>query len=157
MIDSFLGGPAINLEGGGTNMIEGNWLGLQPGGLSASGNQYGIFIYQSCCNNIGGTNANQRNVISGNSTGVSLNSSSYNRLCGNFIGTDITGTNKVNNVRGIDLSTGTNNVIGGSLPGEGNVISGNHEFGVRLILGQANRVIGNLIGTDARGTGRFAE
>jgi hypothetical protein len=148
-----IGGDAILVNGGGTNVIQGNWLGLRPGGFFSYGNQFGVTLINSSHNLIGGTNAAQRNIISGNwGAGVRfLMGCSENRICGNFIGTDATGTNRIGNYRGIDISDGTNNVIGGAFPGERNVISGSQEFGLRLWIGERNRVIGNFIGTDARG------
>jgi titin len=47
-----------------------------------------------------------------------------------------------------------NNLIGGSNPGEGNVISGNGKNGIRLQAYVKGNIISyNLIGTDASGTG----
>ncbi len=63
-----------------------------------------------------------------------------------------------NNSSGVAFSdTANNNVIGGDVPGAGNVISGNGNngqfaVGVQLNGGSANVVQGNLIGTNAAGT-----
>src|SRR2546423_203833 len=78
----------------------------------------------SGANVIGGTNAAARNVISANGGGISL-SSSENVIQGNFIGTDASGTIALGNaLDGISFSTSTyiGNVIGGTVPGAGNVI-----------------------------------
>ena len=101
-----------------------------------------------------------RNVISGNdSIGVLILSTgafpaSDNRVQGNFIGTDITGTADLNNgFIGVEIN-GSGNIIGGPEAGAGNVISGNYLICKILIVGAStkNIVQGNLIGTDVGGT-----
>lgn len=86
-----------------------------------------------------------------------------NRIEGCFIGTNAAGTAAQGNTKfGVFVAGGaSNNVIGGTLPGAGNLVSGNHNipFGagvyIHQMLGQhtdGNRVEGNLIGTDITGT-----
>ena len=73
---------------------------------------------------------------------------------GNFIGTDITGTKAVKNgFLGIYIF-GTENLIGGVVPGARNVISNNSPYGIRLDgdLVDGNLIQGNFIGTDVTGT-----
>src|SRR5207237_1346359 len=81
-----------------------------------------------------------------------------NVVQGNFIGTDITGTQNLGNgLRGITLLDSAGNSIGGTAAGAGNLISGN---GAGAQAGippggantQFNLVQGNFIGTDASGT-----
>src|SRR5262249_17045231 len=91
------------------------------------------------------------------SAGVYVDSSSNNRVAGNYIGTDKTGTVALGNAGdGISLSNAPNNTIGGTAAGAGNVISGNGRVGVWVFGAAAsgNRIQGNLIGTDK--TGRVA-
>ena len=105
---------------------------------------------------IGGTTAADRNIISGNTIGVNIGSPSArgNVVIGNYIGTDVTGTLDVGNTDAGVLVIGEANVIGGPAAGNGNVISGNDQVGVRLTGGAtANSVEGNLIGVNAPGTG----
>ena len=85
--------------------------------------------------------------------GILLETNGGNTVTGNYIGTDATGTapNKGNGHRGVFVNQPDNNVIGGSQPGEGNVISGS-ETGVRLSFTQGTTVQGNHIGTDKNGT-----
>jgi hypothetical protein len=79
-----------------------------------------------------------------------------NRVVGNFIGTDPSGTlDRGNSNRGVIVfSEGTsNNTIGGLRPEPRNVISGNDGGGVGIFTSAANnRVVGNLIGTEKDGT-----
>jgi hypothetical protein len=80
-------------------------------------------------------------------------------IAGNFIGTDVTGTQVVGNESwGIRLD-GSNDVVGGSTPDARNIISGNgngpsslaaDEGGI-LVGGTGNSVEGNFIGTDISG------
>ena len=117
------------------------------------GNQTGVSFSGFGIKNtvIGGTEAGAGNVISGNSDGLELLSSSGTLVEGNYIGTDITGTKAVANSRGILCET-ANNTIGGTASGAGNVISGNLNNGVELDQGATgNLVQGNRIGTDVTG------
>ncbi len=77
--------------------------------------------------------------------------SNDNHLEGCFIGTDVTGTIAIGNGVGVSLTSGVSgNVIGGSAPGAGNLISGN-STGIQSTGGGANVIQGNLIGTDVTG------
>jgi hypothetical protein len=59
--------------------------------------------------------------------------SNQNLIVGNDIGTDTTGTVALGNaVDGIAINSGSQNTVGGSAPGAGNVISGNGGQGVDL-------------------------
>ena len=125
------------------------------GGLTASSNS------------IGGTTAEERNVISGNHVdGVAIAGDSGpigNVVQGNYIGTDSTGTVALGNGRsGVRISSAigstdsaSHNTIGGTAAGAGNLISGNKEDGVAIrgdvTGGTDNMVQGNLIGTDTTG------
>jgi CSLREA domain-containing protein len=77
-------------------------------------------------------------------------------IAGNFIGTNAAGTVALNNggVGIFALDGAANHVIGGTDPGDRNVISGNLHGGI--ILGNAgstgNLIQGNYIGTNADGT-----
>jgi hypothetical protein len=95
------------------------------------------------------------NVISGNfGAGVRIagDSASGNVLQGNLIGTDVTGAAAIPNFQeGVAIFSPAN-LVGGPAQGDTNVISGNLR-GV-LISGPpavGNEVIGNVIGTDAKG------
>ncbi len=84
------------------------------------------------------------------SSGIQIESND-NHLEACFIGTDPTGTIAVPNGTGVVLTSGvTGNVIGGSAPGAGNLISGN-TTGIQSTGGGANVIRGNLIGTSITG------
>ena len=106
-------------------------------------------------NTIGGTTAAARNIISGNDQrGVEIfSSASGNVVEGNYVGTDVTGTQDLGNaLTGVYLDNATNAVIGGTVGTAGNLISGNNQDGVRIADGTGNLLLGNFIGTDVTGT-----
>jgi hypothetical protein len=143
-------GNGIVLTGSGTtsNLVLGNYIGTDAQGLSAAGNQAnGMFIASGASGNgIGG------NVISGNQQqGILIDGSAQNILLANYIGTEWDGSSAIPNSRdGIHLQNGaTQNIIGTTFPGLGNVISGNSRSGVALLDSATtkNQVEGNWIGT----------
>jgi titin len=151
---------AIRLESLGTNVIQGNYLGTDPSGTVARANgEGGVMIYGSPGNRVGGTTALARNLISGgNQNGIYVVSSTAtgNVISGNYIGTSVTGLAGLGNVyNGLEIVTSSSNLIGGTSPGAGNVISGNGQSGIYCISGPAtsNLVQGNYIGVNANGTG----
>jgi titin len=153
-----LDGVRIQNEGTTGNLVQGNYIGTDVTGTMDLGNLGGVLIQFAAANNlIGGPTSAARNVISGNDfAGVNIFSSD-NTVQGNFIGTNATGDGILTNtVVGITIQTGAEgNLIGGTEPGAGNVISGNgnwNEGGLTLITGaRMNEALGNYIGTDATG------
>ena len=125
-----------------------------------------------------GDNARLRIVIDGNShffrltsddnvvrglvlndffTGLVVLGTSNNKIQGNFIGPDVTGTQAAGSSNAIFVSEGSSaNVIGGTSPGARNLVSGN-EFGILVSdapggpVTQGNKIRGNYIGTDRTG------
>src|SRR5207244_905139 len=73
-----------------------------------------------------------------------------NAVQANLIGTDAAGTASLGNGGDGVAVFGIGNTVGGTLPGGGNVISGNRGFGVSLV-GGGNLVLGDTIGTDLSG------
>jgi len=144
-----------------SNTIVGNHIGVGADGSSAIGNGSGIVVYSSSTNTIGGTTAAERNVISASTMGNNIHLFSGgglitpdgNTIQGNYIGTDEDGMNRLSlGTSGIYLGAGSNNVIGGTAAGAGNVISGN-STGIMLDAGVTGTIIqGNMIGTDPGGT-----
>lgn len=150
----------VELTGAGTvrNSILGNFIGTDAKGANPLANvAFGVLVLNGASDDtIGGTDPRARNIISGNGTGVAVLDPSRAgiRILGNYIGTDVTGSRQVGNRQSGVLITGSpGNVIGGSTPGAGNVISGNATAGVFLVApgSTGNLVQGNKIGTDAGG------
>ena len=136
---------------GGSNQVLGNYIGTDETGTASLGNvQSGVFIVSGSANVVGGTAAGAGNLIAGNNQYGVLISDSVNRVEGNTIGTDFSGTAPLGNSVGVYISRGSANVVGGTEPGAGNLISGN-STGI-IILANGNLVQGNRIGTDRTGT-----
>ncbi|MBL9128294.1 MAG: right-handed parallel beta-helix repeat-containing protein, partial [Verrucomicrobiales bacterium] len=138
--------------------VAGNIIGLDAAGsLVLSNGAGGITLTAARGNDIGGTTPEERNVISGNlGSGISLAlGASLNRVRGNFIGTDASGTlARSNSLSGISLAnTSSDNTLGGLAVGEGNLISGNGFDGVTASGSAArNRILGNILGADVGGS-----
>jgi parallel beta-helix repeat protein len=139
--------PAVS---GAANLIEGNFIGTDITGTARLANGGGVVV--SFGTVIGGTEPGAGNLISGNTQdGLDLDRAG-NRVQGNKIGTDVTGTRALGNGRFAVLvsDTSINNLIGGTEPGAGNLISGN--AGGVAVSGSGNLLQGNRIGTDVTGT-----
>ena len=135
------------------NLIEGNYMGTDPSGSIAVANGYsGVLIGGTATGNvIGGTTPGTRNVLSGNNqygVWISDTNTTGNRVEGNYIGTDATGSNAIpNQASGI--------FMGGSSSGNtisDNLISGNEGYGIFVTNTIDNVISGNDIGPDAAGT-----
>jgi hypothetical protein len=156
------GSKGVELTGADSgNTVAGNLIGTDPTGTVAVGNLAGgVSINgQASANTVGGTTAAARNVISGNDDhGVEIfdAGTSGNVVAGNFLGTDVTGTAALGNtLDGVGIfDDGTDNTVGGTDAGAGNVISANGADGVEIHGSGTtdNLIAGNLIGTDATGT-----
>jgi len=137
------------------NAIVGNYIGTNASGTAALSNAlFGVWVQFGAYNNV-----IQQNLISGNSwAGVAITDwgCDYNVVIGNLIGTDASGIAALGNDGGVLVSLGSKfNRIGGTAPGERNVISGNHGWGNIWLGGrggEGNLVLGNYIGTDISGT-----
>ena len=145
----------IIIERSDDAVIRGNIIGLDAIGTAALGNGgYGIASDQDegGTTTIGGTAAADRNVISGNLAGIVVNvgvaflsQSGVTTIQGNYIGTDITGTlARGNSQYGVELDT-SNNVIGGTIAGASNLISGNTIAGITVHASVGYTINGNTI------------
>jgi hypothetical protein len=164
--NTFIG---IEVVGAGStgNVITGNYVGLYTDGTgtpsSATSSFTGIVLNASGSTRIGGTTAGERNVISGNRTGINI--STNNCLVeGNYIGTDASGANRSTTQNGGITIQGNNNMIGGTTgttlggacTGACNVISGNGldgaSHGILVTGSTGNHIDANYIGLNAAGT-----
>jgi hypothetical protein len=146
IVASGLDGIEVN---GTENTIQGNYIGIGADGLTALGNKgNGIRLINSG-NTIGGTSAGAGNVISANGkNGVYDEDGSAIMIQGNKIGTDATGMVAVGNLGdGVKTDPGAD-VIGGTDPGAGNLISGNGQAGIEI---RSGLVQGNKVGTTING------
>jgi CSLREA domain-containing protein len=138
------------------NTVQGNFIGIDATGtLDLENGGQGVEIDNSLTNTIGGTTAAARNVISANSTGVLIsNGSTDNVVQGNYIGTDVSGMVDAaeDDLDGVTVDDSPDNLIGGSVPGAGNLISGNlNNIRVQGEASTGNLIQGNFVGTDATG------
>lgn len=159
VIDRFFYG--IELAINDNNTVAGNYIGVDSGGtLSRANTGAGVLVETNSDNNtIGGTTVADRNVISGNTSvpGIQIQNASNTQIRGNYIGTNAAGTAALAQGVSIDVF-GPGTTIGGGTTlgpctGTCNVISGS-QIGVILESpSTGSQVLGNLIGTNAAGTG----
>ena len=136
------------------NEILGNYIGVNASGVGALGNSgNGVHIDDADDNIIGGDQADEGNVISGNTwSGIQLLTDPSGTIVqGNFVGTNATGTAAIaNSEHGIHVSGGAGLIIGGATPGAGNIFSGNMRNGI-YFQSDFGFIQGNLVGTDVTG------
>src|SRR5262249_50853008 len=128
------------------NVVQRNKIGTSADGTAALPNLIGMDIF-------GPFNSLNSNLISGNSSvGVQIETGAHNnQLSGNNIGTNVAGNASLANDTGIDIF-GSNNTVGFTGPGAGNLISGNITAGVRIESNASiNLVQGNTIGVNNAG------
>jgi hypothetical protein len=130
----YLGGEAIT--------VQGNFIGVDPTGtnaLSGTAPSYGIYLNSSFDHQIGGPNPADRNVISGNDTGISgygapnpIYPPGPSFIQGNYIGTDRSGAAALPNTGyGIEIDEPLQ-VIGGTNRADANIIAFNAVGGISL-------------------------
>lgn len=129
--------------------IQSNIIGLNPDGVTADGNDDdGIFIYyddDTYTTQIGGTGANEGNVISANgSYGLNIREGVFT-VEGNLIGTDYTGTQDLgNDLDGIRISLQTDNSII-----RNNTVYGNGDCGINVGGDHIDVGPGNVIASNS--------
>lgn len=137
----FAGMPLIELDGSGA--------GAGANGLSILG---GYFANEGLDCTVKGFVINR---FSGD--GIHLGASRGNTIQGNYIGTDASGMVALGNggdgiIDGPHPDFASNSLIGGTGPGEGNLISGNGISGIHLGHARGDIIQGNFIGTNRTGT-----
>ena len=170
-------GHGIVIQSNG-NFIVGNFIGVDPTGTARAPNGTfpnsgdGIRILNASNNQIGSTNAGDRNVVSGNAlggihiVGTLATPATGNIIQGNFVGVATDGVSSVgnrtepapapgsaegNNLFGIEISGGNLNTIGGTAAGARNVVGFNAD-GIEIDNGaQQNIIQGNFAGVGADG------
>lgn len=165
-------GPGVTLvgynshiESGGANdvTVVGNYIGLALDGSVAANTGVGLLINGPTGDTIGGTGPHDRNVISGNGAGgiqVGGGAGMNETILGNFIGTDPTGqAAAANQGNGVTLFSGPDSdfgapggsTIGGTDPGDGNIIAFNTQYGVVVDSGHGNAITQNSIFSNGAG------
>jgi parallel beta-helix repeat protein len=136
---------AVNLPAANGHVL-GNLIGLDATGEKALPNLHGVWMQASPNALI------ESNVVSGNKfEGIVLNSGGTIRS--NIVGLSASRSKAIaNGNRGVIIASPQPVVLGGSAPGDGNVIAANGGFAVDLSFSDATVVQGNFIGTDATST-----
>jgi hypothetical protein len=139
---------AITVTVGGA-VIAGNFLGTDASGTIVKTNSNdGVVATASL---IGGSSPADRNVISGNNGHPIIGDALV--IQGNLIGLNAAGTAALGNGSGVSLFPGS--LVGGSTPGERNVIAGTASGGA-IGTGGSTTISGNYIGTDIAGNAAFS-
>ncbi|BDT69843.1 hypothetical protein os1_40350 [Comamonadaceae bacterium OS-1] len=163
VISGNLNGVVIGGASATGNEVVGNFIGTDYAGNTAIANTFdGIRIQAGATSNtIGGSNTNQRNIISGNGgDGVQVDgeTSDGNTVKGNWIGVAANGTTALGTgADGIYMSIGTdNNVIGGPGANDGNWIASPGLIGIEIDgISSGNVIQGNRVGTNLAGTANW--
>ena len=149
------------------NKVIANYIGTDATGRFDLGNTgFGVNIEGGDLSRIGGTDTAERNVISGNNGGglrIGVATGGNNRVIGNYIGFDASGTFPLGNgvlggtgtAPGILIENAPNNFIGGLNDNELNFIANNLQNAGVAVVGTTatgNRILGNYI-TDNVGLG----
>ncbi|HEX2907336.1 MAG TPA: choice-of-anchor Q domain-containing protein [Phototrophicaceae bacterium] len=135
---------AGTLEVSANSLVQGNLIGTDATGTILLGGS----IYVNGPNTqVGGASAEARNIIT---NGISVGATNAT-IQGNYIGVDITGSNPLGNPSsGIYVSTSQNVTIGGTNPGEGNVIANSQHDGIYIYYSRYStpssvNIVGNSI------------
>jgi hypothetical protein len=134
--------------------IRGNYVGTDAAGAVALGNNIGIFMTSTSSITVGGSNAGEGNLVSGNrNNGISSLNSSYCYIQGNFAGTKAGGTGSLPNAFfGINVNSSSSFYVGGATAETRNIVCYNGAGGINLSSNaQYNNIQGNWIGVDANG------
>ena len=153
LISGNLDGVYVVGTGSTELVLTGNKIGTNLAGTAAVPNTwYGVNIIDATGARVGGTSEAERNLISGNGTGVRLGGGSDHVVIGNYIGTDVSGTQAIGGTgHAVYVSGSRNAQIGSSADGAGNVLAA-YRWGVQaLSTSEGTRIQNNRIGTSADG------
>lgn len=142
---STIGQSAAMAVAGSAAEIFGNYIGIAKDGVTdltpeaADANGFnppfsiGINLVASGGNIVGGPGAGEKNLITGNTVGVVV-STPNNVVQGNLVGTNYQGvvSESITNGIGMNAVAGTDSLIGGTNPGEGNTIAGVKGSGIEI-------------------------
>jgi hypothetical protein len=152
----------LSLSGSG-HIIQGNLIGND--GVTAMPNEVGISLNFACADVlVGGTTPGARNIISGNRyKGILIDCEGVNRILGNYIGPRAAGDAPPTGAgdwgsggNGVAVRSGSGNMIGGTGPGEANLIAFNGGAGVTILPGSTRPTVSNSIrGNSMHSNGRF--
>ncbi len=143
----------IRIQSSDSNVIIGNYVGLDvTGQIPFPNTNVGIFLETgSDYTQVGDGTVGGRNIVAGNPTGISINSTGVSVL-GNYIGTNVDGDMAVANTIGIAVAGGGLDAqIGDGTAGGRNIVSGNTNRGIQS-WGTSTNVDGNYVGVQADGT-----
>jgi hypothetical protein len=123
------------------NVVAGNYIGTNAAGSSALPHPDDKATAIGVAAGLGNTTISD-NLISGLGGAGVVVGGSGDQVQGNLIGTDATGTQAIPN--GIGVSAGSNAQIGGTAPGEGNIVAFNDGPAV-YVTGTGDAIEGNSI------------
>ena len=135
----------------------GNWIGFELDGTEGSGEQpYGIFVAPHADKAvIGGTAADERNVIGNTNSGLILRGASLGEVLGNYIGVGPNGTSTASNGRDLvvankvelsDEVDATDNQIGTDV-GEAGLQTAACDFGCNVLASESLTAAIDLLGS----------
>lgn len=141
---------AFSLEFGANGyVVQGNIIGLNAAGTAKLPNLSNGLDISSPGHLVGGDQPGAGNVIAGNDWyGIWIDGAGAtgNVIAGNRIGTNAAGAaNLGNDLVGVAITESSGNRIGGTAPGEGNVIAHNGYLGIYVWSGSGNAILGNSI------------
>lgn len=136
------------------NFVVNNFIGTNAAGREAIPNTNGVYIWGNYSGNqIGGKIPGEGNLISGNDIGIQIYQADDTEVYGNKIGTNESQDSALPNEIGIKILSDANySKIGGTDPGEGNIIAGNSDKGIYITTCTGTEILGNRIGVNSAGT-----
>lgn len=159
VVSSGNAGFGVWVAGSADARLTGCFVGTdRRGGTAVPNGTCGVRVDGSPRTVVGGLDEGSRNVIAGNGEyGILIagRSSGETVVTGNHIGTDATGRHAIaNGAAGLLVWESPGVRIGGAVAGEGNLISGNGDYGVVIggVPAVGTTVLGNRIGTDTTGS-----